>query len=222
MKLPKELKKKQKQTQEKKTKKSTRKKRKQYIAKPKETQYAVRPKKKFTETFAPYAIIIAVVFVVIIVVVATTSDNSNTSTDNSNSYQTDITFKTINGGTIKLADHQGEIVLLFFFDLDCPPCSPESEIISNIDDDYSNSQLYIVLITVHSYDSNDGLNLFKNDHNLNSPIVRDDSFNSYSAPFNIAYTPTTILLDRDGAEVQRFIGYDANHYNQIKNAINSL
>jgi len=220
MKLPKELKKKQKQKQEIKTIKPGKKRRKQYV---------VKPKKKFTETFAPYAIIIAVVFVVIIVVVTTTldntetnGDNSETNGDNSNPYQTDMLFQTISGGTINLADHQGEIVILFFFDLGCQPCSPESDIISNIDDDYSNSQVYIVLITIHYWDSDDGLNQFKSDHNLNRPIVRDDNSYSYSAPFNIAYTPTTILLDRDGAEVQRYIGYDANHYNQIKNAINSL
>lgn len=222
MKLPKELKKRQKQKQKIKTTKSARKERTQHTAKPKNIVYAVRPKKKFTETFAPYAIIIAVVFVVIIIVITTTLDNSATNEDNSNPYQTDMTFVTISGSTIKLADHQGEIVILFFFDLDCPPCGPESDVISSIDDDYSNSQVYIVLMTVHYWDSTDGLNQFKNDHNLNRPIVRDDNSYTYSAPFNIAYTPTTILLDKDGAEVQRFIGYDANHYNQIKNSINSL
>jgi len=213
MKLPKELKKKQQQQQQIKTIKPRKKKTKQYV---------VKPKKKFTETFAPYAIIIAVVFVVIIIFIATTLDNSAPNGDNSNPYQTDMTFQTISGETINLADHQGEIVLLFFFDLPCGPCGPESDIISSIDDDYSNSQLYIVLITVHPDDSDDGLNQFKSDHNLNRPIVRDDITHSYSAPFNIAYTPTTILLDRDGGEVERFIGYDSNHYNQIKNEIDAL
>lgn len=213
MKLPKELKKKQQQKQQIKTIKPRKKKTKQYV---------VKPKKKFTETFAPYAIIIAVVFVVIIIFIVTSLDNSAPTGDNSNPYQTDITFHTIEGDTIKLADHQGKVILLFFFDLPCTACGPESDIISNIDDDYSNSQVYIVLITVYPQDSDDGLNQFANIHNLDSPIVRDDLSQTYASFFNIAYTPTTIILDKDGGEVERFIGYDANHYNQIKYEIDAL
>jgi peroxiredoxin len=220
MKLPKELKEKKKQKLS--TKKSRTKKKKTYTSSSvKSSSYLSPPKKKFTESFAPYLIIIGVVSVIIIIFMITSLDNLMGIGNNSNPYKTDIIFNTINGGTIELADHQGQVVILFFFDLECPPCSPESDIISNIDDYYSNSQVYIVLITVHWWDSNDGLNQFINDHNLNRPIVRDDNTNRYSAPFNIAYTPTTILLDKDGAEVQRFIGYDSNHYNQIKIAIDA-
>ena len=223
MKLPKELKEKKKQKLTIQKSKRKRKKKNKYTPSSiKSKRYDSTPKKKFTETFTPYLIIIGVVFVIIIIFMVTSLDNRMGTGDNSNPYKTDIIFNTIDGGTIKLADHQGQAIVLFFFDLGCQPCEPEADIISDIDDDYSNSQVFIVLITVHSWDSNDGLNQFANDHNLNRPIVRDDNSYSYSAPFNIAYTPTTILLDRDGAEVQRYIGYDANHYNQIKNAINSL
>ena len=49
--------------------------------------------------------------------------------------------------------------------------------------------------------------------------MRDDAFNTIASPFNIIGTPTTIILDKDGGEVERFIGYDDNHYNQIKDEI---
>lgn len=219
MKLPKELKEKEKQKL--KTKKSRSKKRKKsYPSRTISKEYASIPKKKFTESFAPYLIIIGVVLVIIIVFMVTSLDNRMGMGDNP--YKTDITFNTIDGGTIELADHQGQTVLLFFFDLDCPPCGPEANVISDIDDYYPNSQVYILLITVHSYDSNNGLNQFADDHNLDRPIVRDDILNTYSSSFNIAYTPTTILLDKDGSEVERFVGYDPNHYNQIKDEIDTL
>jgi len=221
MKLPKELKEKKKQKLN--TKKSRNKKKKKYTpSRIKSKRYDSTPKRKFTESFAPYLIIIGVVFVIIIIFVVTSLDNRIGIGDNSNPYKTNIIFNTIDGGTIELADHQGQIVILFFFDLGCYPCGPEADIISDIDDDYSNSQVYIVLITVHSWDSNDGLNQFKNDHNLNRPIVRDDTSNTYGSYFNIAYTPTTIILDKDGGAVERFVGYEPNHYNQIKNEIDAL
>ena len=221
MKLPKELKEKKKQKLN--TKKSrSKKKKKSYPSRIDSKRYASKPKKKFRETFAPYLIIIGVVFVVVIIFIITSFDNSEGIGDNSNPYKTNIIFNTIDGGTIELADHQEQIVILFFFDLDCPPCGPEADIISDIDDDYSNSQVYIVLITVHSWDSNDGLNQFINDHNLNRPIVRDDTSTTYGSSFNIAYTPTTIILDKDGGVVERIVGYDPNHYYQIKNEIDTL
>ncbi len=221
MKLPKEIKEKKKQKL--KTKKSRRTKKKKYSPKTiKSERYASKPKKKFKDTFAPYLIIIGVVFVIIIVFITISFENKEGGGDNSNPYKTNITFKTIDGYTIKLADHQGKIVILFFFDLDCPPCGPEANVISDIDDDYSNSQVYILLITVHYWDSNDGLNQFKEDHNLNRHIVRDDNSNTHGSFFNIAYTPTTLILDKDGGEVERLIGHDSNHYDQIKDEINGL
>ncbi len=221
MKLPKELKEKKKQKLKAK-KPSRKKKQKYYPSSTKSKRYDSTPKKKFTETFAPYFIIIGVVFVIIIIFMVTSLDNRVGTGDNSNPYKTDIIFNTIDGGTIELADHQGKIILLFFFDLDCYPCGPEANIISDIDDYYSNSQVYVALITVHWWDSNNGLNQFANDHNLDRSIVRDDTSNTYASSFNIAYTPTTIILDKDGNEVERFIGNDSNHYNQIKDEIDAL
>jgi protein-disulfide isomerase len=52
--------------------------------------------------------------------------------------------------------------------------------------------------------------------------VRDDSSGTYGSRFNIAYTPTTILLDEDGNQVNKYIGYDPDHFDQIKNAIDGL
>ncbi len=219
MKLPKELKEKEKQRL-KTTKPRKKKRKKHYPSRTISKRYDSIPKKKFTEGFTPYLIVIGVVLVIIIVFMVISFDNRMERGDSS--YKTDITFNTIDGGTISLADHQGQVVLLFFFDLDCPPCGPEANIISNIDDDYPNSQVYILLITIHSYDSNSGLNQFADVHNLDRSIARDDIFNTYASTFNIAYTPTTILLDKDGGEVERFIGYDPNHYNQINYEIDAL
>ena len=221
MKLPKELREKEK----KKLKASSKKKRKKktyHLGSSKSTVNAPRPKKKFYESFTPYLVVIGVIFAIVVIFMVINFDNPDVTTDNPDLYGTNITFQTIDGTTIELSDHQGKAVILYFFDLGCTPCGPEADVISDIDDAYSNSRVFIVLVTVHSWDSDDGLYQFKIDHNLNRPIVRDDNFGTYSSPFNIAYTPTTILLDEDGNQVNRFIGYDAGHFDQIKNAIDGL
>lgn len=221
MKLPKKLKEKEKEKLKARRKKK-RKKKKYRLGSSKSTVHAPVPKKKFYESFTPYLAVIGVIFVVIVIFMVTNSDNPDVITDNSDPYGTNITFQTIDGTTIQLSDHQGQVVILYFFDLECTPCAPEADVISDIDEAYSDSRVFIVLVTVHSWDSNNGLNQFKIDHDLNRPIVRDDSSGTYSSRFNIAYTPTTILLDEDGNQVNRYIGYDPNHFNQMKNAIDGL
>ncbi|MFX1311748.1 MAG: TlpA family protein disulfide reductase, partial [Promethearchaeota archaeon] len=184
-------------------------------------RYASKPKKKFKDSFAPYLIILGFVFVSIIIIISATFENNGGTKDDSNPYETNITFTSIDGYKIKLADQQGKIVILFFFDLDCSPCEPEADIISDIDDDYSSRYVFILLISVHYWDSNEGLNQFKEDHDLDRHIVRDDSI-TYGPYFDIAYTPTTLILDKDGVEVNRFLGHDSDHYDDIKNEIDIL
>ena len=217
MKLPKELKDKKKQQLKARSKKK-RKKQTYRLGSSRSTVNAPEPKKKFYESFTPYLVVIGVIFMVF----NFENPDVNGTTDNSDPYGTNITFQTIDGTTIKLSDHQGQVVILYFFDLGCAPCGPEADVISDIDDAYSNSRVFIVLVTVHSWDSDDGLNQFKIDHDLNRLIARDDNSGTYGSHFNIAYTPTTILLDEDGNEVNRYIGHDTDHFDQIKNAIDGL
>jgi peroxiredoxin len=221
MKLPKKLKEKEKEKLKARSKRK-RKKKTYRLGSSKSTVHAPVPKKKFYESFTPYLVVIGAIFVIVVIFMVINSDNPDVTTDNSDPYGTNITFQTIDGTTIELSDHQGQVVILYFFDLGCTPCGPEADVISDIDDAYSNSRVFIVLVTVHSWDSNDGLNQFKIDHDLNRPIVRDDSSGTYGSRFNIAYTPTTILLDEDGNQVNKYIGYDPDHFDQIKNAIDGL
>lgn len=139
-----------------------------------------------------------------------------------NEYGTPMTFTTIDGDTIKLADNQGKVVILYFFDLDCPPCGPEADILADIDDEYTNSQLEIILIDVHYWDSISDLKTWRNDYNSNWDIILDDASYTYSAPFNIAYTPTTKILDKSGNIVKTIVGYDEGHYSTIKAEIDAL
>jgi len=94
--------------------------------------------------------------------------------------------------------------------------------LAEIDIKYSNSQVLIIPITTNYGDSTNDLNIWKQDYNQNWNIVRDDITSSYSTPFNIAYVPTTIILDQDGNIVKEMVGPEEGSYINIKAEIDSL
>ena len=148
-------------------------------------------------------IIIGVVFLSI--VIGITSDYFiRTSEEELN--QPNISYNTINGSTIELSTHQGKVVLLYFFFLNCPACQPTYSFLAAIEDDYSNSQLYILTITIDPAETDGSLYNWRNNLNATWDIARDDISHSYSAPWNVAYTPTVILIDQAGIFIYKIIG----------------
>ncbi|MBA7503616.1 Thiol-disulfide oxidoreductase ResA [subsurface metagenome] len=196
----------------------------------KQKRIAASKKKRHFRQFMPYILIIGVIIIVGSMAIYFYLSDYNNGEDggenggngDNNEYGTPMTFTTIDGDTIKLADNQGKVIILYFFDLDCPPCGPQAEILAEIDKDYSNSQLLIIPITVHYYDSTNDLIIWKQNYNQNWDIIRDDVSYSYSTPFNIAYTPTTIILDQNGDIVKKIVGSEQGSYVNIKAEIDSL
>jgi len=196
----------------------------------KQKRIASSKKERHFRQFLPYILIIGVIIIVGSVAIYFYLSDYNNGEDggenggngDNNEYGTPMTFTTIDGDTIKLADNQGKVIILNFFDLDCPPCGPQAEILAEIDKNYSSSQLLIIPITVHNYDSTNDLIIWKQNYNQNWDIVRDDASYSYSTPFNIAYTPTTIILDQNGNIVKKMVGSEQGSYVNIKAEIDSL
>ena len=139
-------------------------------------------------------------------------------------YKSDITFKTIDGKSIKLADHQGEVVIVFFFGTDCPGCPDQADILGDIDDDYSSSVLFIVPACLDSKDetSDSELRDFLNDRQYGWPAIRDTSQYDYATFFNIQYKPTVKIIDKDGNVEKTMVGTTEGKYDKIKEEVDSL
>jgi len=134
-------------------------------------------------------------------------------------------FRTIRGQIIKLSDHEGEVVILFFFDLKCTPCEAQADILADIYNDYKDEEVFIILITVLHEDSDQGLIEFAQEHDLDElidRIVRDDPSNTIASEYDISYTPTTIILDKNGKKAERMVGADEGSYENMKDAIEDL
>ncbi len=202
---------------------------------------ATQKRKRNFRSFTHYAPIIGVIVMLSIVVISIfylvgnenelaaggVDDDSGNNNDNQqneipNLYQTDLTFTTIEGDTIKLADHKGKVIILFFFGLNCYPCDVEASILIDIDNYYSNSEALIIPIATDPTYSYNDLNNWKNNYNPSWDIVRDDISHSYSSYFSIAYLPTVIILDKNGNIEKKIIGPDQGSYDNIKEEIDTL
>jgi len=149
-------------------------------------------------------------------------EQSGDDNNNLESYQSDYTFQTIYGQTIKLSDHQGKVVIVFFFQYECPSCPTEADILAQVDNDFSSSQLYIVPICLDSVSdlSDSDLRSWLDLRNPNWPAIRDDIHFTYAGYFSIMYTPTSKILDKNG-NIKATYGSDGT-YELIKAEVNSL
>jgi len=139
-------------------------------------------------------------------------------------YYSDITINTIYGGSINLASHQGKVVIVFFFGINCPGCPEQAAILRDIDNIYSNSQVYIVPICLDSAaeTSDSQLQAFINNYQSSWPVVRDTITYTYASYFNIQYKPTVKILNQEGYIVATMVGTTQGSFNNIKNQINAL
>ena len=174
-----------------------------------------------------------IVFFVVIIIIGSTptlKEAVNEAVDEAleeeedGSYASDITFKTIDGKSIRLADHQGEVVIVFFFGTHCPGCPDQADILGDIDDDYSSSDLFIVPVCLDSEGetSDTELRSFLDDRQPGWPAIRDTPDYTYATYFDIKYKPTVKILDKDGNVEATMVGTDEGSYDNIKEEVDSL
>ncbi len=182
------------------------------------SRIAKKEGKALSKKLTPIYIIIGVIFIAI--AIGITFDYAGRNVEENLNYP-GISFQTIDGSTIKLSSYQGKVVLLYFFYLNCPICKTSDPFLATIEDDYSSSQLYILTITIDPADSDGGLYNWRENLNANWNIVRDDISHSYSSPWNIAYTPTAIVIDQNGNTVNKIVGTD-DFYSKVTATIDAL
>ena len=182
------------------------------------SRIAKKEGKALSKKLTPIYIIIGVIFIAI--AIGITFDYAGRNVEENLNYP-GISFQTIDGSTIKLSSYQGKVVLLYFFYLNCPYCKISDPFLATIEDDYSSSQLYILTITIDPADSDGGLYNWRENLNANWNIVRDDISHSYSSPWNIAYTPTAIVIDQNGNTVNKIVGTD-DFYSKVTATIDAL
>jgi thiol-disulfide isomerase/thioredoxin len=114
----------------------------------------------------------------------------------------DIHLNGINTQSINLSSLKGKVILINIFQTDCPACQEEIPSLNKLYDHYkNNNNVKIIGISLNS----DGLQSFIDYYKIQYPIYTINQ-SDLSELGGVAYTPTTILIDKNGNTVERFVG----------------
>ncbi|TET64201.1 TlpA family protein disulfide reductase [Candidatus Bathyarchaeota archaeon] len=120
-----------------------------------------------------------------------------------------FTLKDIDGKTVALEDLTGRVVILNLFDTHCPPCVAEIPYLKELHEQYSSDNLMILSIDVDPYhDTVELLQQFRDNNQIAWPILVGTA--SVADDYSIQYTPTTVLVDRQGFIYKTHIGWNVD------------
>jgi thiol-disulfide isomerase/thioredoxin len=114
-------------------------------------------------------------------------------------------FTDRDGGTHRLADWQGKVVLLNFWSVSCVPCREEMPALNALEKEMGGEDFAVVPVAF-GYNHPGGLARFLTRHDIDALPVLLDPARALSAEMGVIAPPVTMILDREGNELARFIG----------------
>lgn len=115
----------------------------------------------------------------------------------------DMAFPQLNGGSWRLSDHRGQVVLINYWASWCGPCREETPGLIDLARDYRYKGLTIVGVALDR-GGRPAVESFLREYHLPYPVLMPD-LSLPSAPA-VDALPTTVLLDRDGRAAKSYIG----------------
>lgn len=115
----------------------------------------------------------------------------------------DLAFPQLNGGSWRLSDHRGEVVLLNYWASWCGPCRQETPGLIQLSRDYRYKGLSIVGVSMDE-GGKPAVEGFLSEFHMPYPVLMPD-LASPSAPA-IEALPTTVLVDRNGLVAKSYVG----------------
>ena len=119
----------------------------------------------------------------------------------------DFTLPTLSGEQLSLSDLQGQIVLLNFWQLNCPPCKEEMPLLDAAGKAH-NGTAHVVALDLG--DSKSAIQEYFGDASLNMQVPYDRE-GRVAAAYSVGFTPTTFLIDSQGiiryVKVGPFVSY---------------
>jgi thiol-disulfide isomerase/thioredoxin len=134
-----------------------------------------------------------------------------------------LTAVSLDSSVMSFEDLTGEIVVIDFWATWCAPCITEIPHYNALYADYHDKGVHMVGLTVESGTSEEVMEWIDEDesHRMNYPLVMaDDRLMEVFGP--IFGFPTTLLLDRDGTVVKRWIGAVSGKSDQLRELIDKL
>lgn len=127
----------------------------------------------------------------------------------------EVTFTTLQGKNISMAELKGKVVLVNFWATDCPGCIAEMPGLIKTYNEYK-PQGFEVIAVAMSYDPPSQVLTYSHKNALPFPVMHD-SYGEMAQKFgNVQLTPTAFILDQQGNVVRKVIGeLDFNDLHQF-------
>ncbi len=110
----------------------------------------------------------------------------------------DWELSTLDGGTFRLADHQGEVVVMFFMASWCSTCLPEAQALAELHNQYADQGLAIVAINAEPERKVKELELFRQRANNGEFAWAFDNEFVVVQAYKVQALDTTFIIDRSG------------------------
>lgn|SRR5450830_35195 len=117
----------------------------------------------------------------------------------------DVSFHTISGETISSASLRGKVVMVNFWATSCTTCVAEMPEMVDTYNKYKGQGLEFVAVAMQYDPANYVLN-FAETRQLPFKVALDASGDAAKAYGNVALTPTTFVLDKQGKILKRYVG----------------
>lgn len=116
-----------------------------------------------------------------------------------------VTFTTIEGKKISMADLKGKVVLVNFWATDCPGCIKEMPDLIKTYNDYKTKGFEIISVAM-PYDPPAQVLNYTRQKSLPFPVMHDGLSEITQAFGGVNLTPTAFIFDKQGNRIQRTIG----------------
>ncbi len=116
-----------------------------------------------------------------------------------------VTFTTIEGKKISMADLKGKVVLINFWATDCPGCIKEMPDLIKTYNNYKTKGFEIISVAM-PYDPPAQVLNYTRQKSLPFPVMHDGLSEITQAFGGVNLTPTAFIFDKQGNRLQRTIG----------------
>ena len=106
-----------------------------------------------------------------------------------------FTLEDLEGNKVSLEDYRGKIVLLNFWATWCPPCREEMPDLDKIYKEQKDNDF--VVLAVNGGEAKEDVKKFIDDNGYSFPVLLDTDIN-VNFTYNVAFIPTSYMLDKEG------------------------
>jgi beta-barrel assembly-enhancing protease len=142
-----------------------------------------------------------------------------------------LTFRSVDGKRVSLADHSGHVVVLVFNGTWIPMTNRSLPSLQRIANLYENRGVAFYWVSINSarigdelYISDAGLKAFARENGLQLTVLRDPERKAFRA-FGLDTLPSIVIIDRTGEVYRKHAGFDPERilgYEVITRALNQL